>query len=308
VVFKEPQLERLVKVLAIDFGRLITAMVTPFTKDNAIDYGMARKLARQLVQSGSDGLVVSGTTGESPTLSKEEKIELFRVVVDEIGGEATVIAGTGSYNTQDSILTTQAAEKVGVDGVLLVSPYYNKPSQEGLYQHFRAVAESTHLPVMLYNIPGRCSVNINPATVERLASLDNVVALKEAAGSMDQMSDIMRVVPDGFAIYSGDDSLTLPMMALGARGVVSVAAHLVGGKIKDMINAFITGNTTLATKLHLELYPLFKGIFITTNPVPLKAALAMTGWKVGGVRLPLVEVTKEEKSTLKGLLEKQGLI
>jgi len=294
--------------LAMDFGRLITAMVTPFSKDNAIDYTMARKLAKHLVQSGSDGLVVSGTTGESPVLSKEEKIELFRAVVDEVGGQAAVIAGTGSYNTQESIVTTQAAEKVGVDGVLLVAPYYNKPSQEGLYQHFRSVAESTHLPVMLYNIPGRCSVNIAPATVERLAALDNVVALKEAAGSMDQLSEIMRAVPDNFAVYSGDDSLTLPMMALGAKGIVSVAAHLVAGKIKDMINAFMTGNTTLATKLHLELYPLFRGIFITSNPVPVKAALVMTGWKVGGVRLPLVEVTKEEKNALKGLLEKQGLI
>ncbi|HUW64447.1 MAG TPA: 4-hydroxy-tetrahydrodipicolinate synthase [Spirochaetia bacterium] len=294
--------------MAMDFGRLITAMVTPFSKDNAIDYTMARKLAKHLVQSGSDGLVVSGTTGESPVLSKEEKIELFRAVVDEVGGQAAVIAGTGSYNTQESIVTTQAAEKVGVDGVLLVAPYYNKPSQEGLYQHFRSVAESTHLPVMLYNIPGRCSVNIAPATVERLAALDNVVALKEAAGSMDQLSEIMRAVPDNFAVYSGDDSLTLPMMALGAKGIVSVAAHLVAGKIKDMINAFMTGNTTLATKLHLELYPLFRGIFITSNPVPVKAALVMTGWKVGGVRLPLVEVTKEEKNALKGLLEKQGLI
>jgi len=301
-------LERLVKVLAMDFGRLITAMVTPFTKDGAVDYAMARKLAKHLVQSGSDGLVVAGTTGESPTLTKEEKIELFRAVVDEVGGQAAVIAGTGSYNTQESILTTQAAEKVGVDGVLLVAPYYNKPSQEGLYQHFRAVAESTHLPVMLYNIPGRTSVNVTPATVERLAALDNVVAVKEAAGQMDQVSELMRAVPDGFAVYSGDDSLTLPMLALGAKGVVSVASHLVAGKMKDMINAFSTGNITLATKLHLELFPLFKGIFITTNPVPVKAALAMVGWKTGGVRLPLVEATKEERNTLKALLEKQGLI
>lgn len=294
--------------MAIDFGRLITAMVTPFNKDNAIDYTMARKVAKYLVGSGSDGLVVSGTTGESPVLSVEEKIELFRTVVDEVGGQAAVIAGTGSYNTHESILTTQAAEKVGVDGVLLVSPYYNKPSQEGLYRHFRSVAESTNLPVILYNVPGRCSVNISPATVERLAVCDNIVALKEASGSMDQLSEVMNVVPDDFAIYSGDDSVTLPMLALGAKGVISVASHLVGPKIKDMINAFITGNTTLATKLHLELYPLFKGIFITTNPVPVKAALTMTGWNVGGVRLPLVEATKEEKSALKVILEKQGLI
>jgi len=209
--------------LVNDFGRVLTAMITPFNRDMAVDYNIARKLARHLAQSGSDGLVVCGTTGESPTLTKEEKIELFRVVVEEVGGQAVVIAGTGGYNTASSIELTQAAEKVGVDGVLQVCPYYNKPSQEGLYQHFKAIASSTHLPVMLYNVPARTSVNILPATLARLAEISNIIAIKEAAGSIDQVGELRCNLPDGFDIYSGDDSFTLPMLALGAKGVVSVA-------------------------------------------------------------------------------------
>ncbi|MFZ5591879.1 MAG: 4-hydroxy-tetrahydrodipicolinate synthase [Bacillota bacterium] len=291
-----------------DFGRLITAMITPYDRNMQVDYQLARKLARHLVQNGSDGLVVCGTTGESPVLSKEEKVELFRAVVEEVGGQATVIAGTGGNNTQASIELTRAAEKAGVDGVMLVCPYYNKPSQEGLYQHFKAVATSTNLPVMLYNIPGRTGINLLPATVARLAEIDNIVAIKEAAGSMDQVSELRRVLPDDFVIYSGDDSLTLPMLALGARGIVSVAAHLVGNEIKQMINAFMAGNITLATQLHLKLYPLFKGLFITTNPVPLKTALTLLGWPVGGPRLPLVETTAQEKESIKKVMEQAGLL
>ncbi|MGQ9557689.1 MAG: 4-hydroxy-tetrahydrodipicolinate synthase [Desulfurispora sp.] len=291
-----------------DFGRLITAMITPYDKNMQVDYQLARKLARHLVQNGSDGLVVCGTTGESPVLSKEEKVELFRAVVEEVGGQATVLAGTGSYNTQASIELTRAAEKAGVDGVMLVCPYYNKPSQEGLYQHFKAVAASTNLPVMLYNIPGRTGINLLPATVARLAEIDNIVAIKEAAGSMDQVSELRRVLPDDFAIYSGDDSLTLPMLALGARGIVSVAAHVVGNEIKQMLNAFMAGNVKLATQLHLKLYPLFKGLFITTNPVPLKAAMTLLGWPVGGPRLPLVEATSQEKESIKKVMEQAGLL
>lgn len=291
-----------------DFGRLITAMITPYDKNMQVDYQLARKLARHLVQNGSDGLVVCGTTGESPVLSQEEKVELFRAVVEEVGGQATVIAGTGSYNTRASVELTRAAEKAGVDGVMLVCPYYNKPSQEGLYQHFKAVAASTNLPVMLYNIPGRTGINLLPATVARLAEIDNIVAIKEAAGSMDQVSELRRVLPDDFAIYSGDDSLTLPMLSLGARGIVSVAAHLVGNEIKQMLNAFMAGNVKLATQLHLKLYPLFKGLFITTNPVPLKAAMTLLGWPVGGPRLPLVEATAQEKESIKKVMEQAGLL
>lgn len=289
--------------MIIDFGRVLTAMVTPFNKDLSVNYTQARKLARYLVQKGSDGLVVAGTTGESPTLAKEEKVELFKAVVEEVGGEAVVIAGTGGYDTAETITLTIAAQKAGVDGVMLVAPYYNKPSQEGLYQHFSAVAKNTDLPIMLYNIPGRTSVNLLPATAARLAQISNIVALKEASGSMDQLSELRRLLPDDFAFYSGDDSLTLPCLSLGAKGVVSVVSHLIGERIKDMINAYTSGNTTLATEIHLELFPLFKGMFITTNPVPVKAAMNMLGWQVGKPRLPLVEATDKEKEEIKGLLE-----
>lgn len=291
-----------------DFGRVLTAMITPFNKDMAVDYNVARKLARHLAQTGSDGLVVCGTTGESPTLTTEEKMELFRVVVEEVGGQVVVIAGTGGYDTASSIELTHAAEKVGVDGVMTVCPYYNKPSQEGLYQHFKAIASSTHLPVMLYNIPVRTGVNLLPETVVRLSEIGNIIAIKEASGSMDQMSQLRRSLPDSFAIYSGDDSLTLPMMALGAKGIVSVASHLIGPRIQEMVDAFTTGNTTLATQIHLQMLPLFKGLFITTNPVPIKAAMNITGWQVGIPRLPLVEATAEEKEKIKQLLADMNLI
>lgn len=294
--------------MATDFGRVLTAVVTPFDKDMAVNYDQARKLARHLAEAGSDGLVVAGTTGESPTLSREEKIELFRVIVEEVGGQATVLAGTGSYDTAGSVALTQAAEKVGVDGVMLVAPYYNKPSQEGLYQHFKTIAKSTNLPVLLYNIPGRTGVNLLPATVARLAEIENIVAIKEAAGSMDQVSELRRLLPDHFAIYSGDDSLTLPMLSLGAKGVVSVASHVVGPRVKEMVNAFMAGNVTLATQIHLQLYPIFKGLFITTNPVPVKTALNMLGFQVGPPRLPLVEATPAEKESIKKVLAELKLL
>jgi 4-hydroxy-tetrahydrodipicolinate synthase len=299
---------RKVNDLAIDFGRLLTAMVTPLDKDLSVNYDQAKKLARYLVDTGSEGVVVAGTTGESPTLTKEEKVELFKVIVEEVGGKATVIAGTGGNNTADSIALTRAAEKAGVDGVMLVGPYYNKPSQEGLYRHFKTVAESTDLPVMLYNIPGRTAVNILPDTVSRLAGVENIVAIKEASGSLDQVSELRRILPDSFALYSGDDSMTLPLLALGGKGVISVAAHLVGSKMKDMINAFASGNITMATKLHMELFPVFKAMFVTTNPVPVKASLNMMGWQVGEPRLPLVEASDDEKDTIKSVLAEQGIL
>jgi 4-hydroxy-tetrahydrodipicolinate synthase len=283
-------------------------MVTPLEKDMAVNYGLARKLARHLAESGSDGLVVAGTTGESPTLSREEKIELFRVIVEEVGGRVSVLAGTGSNDTASSVALTQAAEKVGVDGVMVVAPYYNKPSQEGLYQHFKTIAESTNLPVLLYNIPGRTGVNVLPATVARLAEIENIVAIKEAAGSMDQISELRRLLVDHFSIYSGDDSLTLPVLSLGGKGVVSVASHIAGMRLKEMINAFMSGNVTLATQIHLGLYPLFKGLFITSNPVPVKAALNMLGYQVGPPRLPLVEATPAEKESIKKVLAELKLL
>ncbi|MDD3653097.1 MAG: 4-hydroxy-tetrahydrodipicolinate synthase [Desulfotomaculaceae bacterium] len=291
-----------------DFGLVITAMVTPFYDNLKINFSQAKKLACQLVDSGSDGLVIAGTTGESPVLSKEEKIELFNTIVEQVGGKATVIAGTGSNSTADSILLTQAAQKAGVDGVLLVAPYYNKPTQEGLYRHFKAIAESTDLPVMLYNIPGRTSINILPETVVRLSRISNIVAIKESSGSMDQVSELKRLLPEHYAIYSGDDSLTLPILSLGGKGVVSVASHLVGQQIKEMINAYTSGNTALATKIHLDLMPIFKGMFITTNPAPVKAALNLKGMQVGGLRLPMAEVTDLEREKIKTLLENENLL
>lgn len=294
--------------MAIDFGRVLTAMITPFKNDMTVDFDQVKKLAHHLVQSGTDGLVVAGTTGESPTLSKEEKIELFRVVVEEVGGDAVVIAGTGSNNTADSIALTQAAEKLGADGIMLVCPYYNKPSQEGLYQHFKAIAESTNLPVMLYNVPGRTAANLLPQTVVRLSAIENIVAIKEASGSLDQVSELRRNLPDHFAIYSGDDSLTLPILALGGKGIVSVASHIIGPQLQEMINAFNSGNVTIATKIHCSLFPVFKTLFITSNPVPLKAALNMLGWQVGGPRLPLVEAIQAEKEMIKKTLSEAKLV
>lgn len=294
---------------AVDFGRVLTAMVTPFNPDLSINYNQAQKLARYLVENGSDGLVVCGTTGESPTLNKEEKVSLFKAIVEEVGGKATVIAGTGSYDTEASITLTKEAEKVGCDGVMLVAPYYNKPSQEGLYRHFRKIAESTSLPVILYNIPSRTGINVLPATIARLAAdVPNIVAVKEAAGNIDQVSELWRVLPESFAIYSGDDSLTLPMLAIGAKGIISVASHVAGKQIQEMIDAFTSGNTTLAANLHKTLYPLFKGLFITTNPVPVKTALHLKGFAVGGVRLPLVDATTSEIESVKGVLKKLELL
>ena len=295
-------------VLGVYFGRVLTAMVTPFKNDLTIDYEQVKKLARHLVQSGSDGLVISGTTGESPTLTKEEKAELFRVVVEEVGGDAVVIAGTGSNDTASTIELTQIAEKVGADGVLLVAPYYNKPSQEGLYHHFKSIAQSTNLPIMLYNIPGRTAVNVLPQTVVRLFEIDNIVAIKEASGNLDQVSELRRLLPDHFAIYSGDDSLTLPILSLGGTGVVSVASHIIGQRIQEMVNAFSLGNITMAAKIHCSIFPVFKGMFITTNPVPVKNSLNMLGWQVGGPRLPLVDATAEEKDAIKKMLSDANLL
>jgi 4-hydroxy-tetrahydrodipicolinate synthase len=290
------------------FGPVITAMVTPMDRLLAVDYERAAALAKRLVDSGSDGLVVCGTTGESPTLTDEERVRLFRTVREAVGGRAKVIAGTGTYNTAHSIHLTREAERVGCDGVLLVNPYYNKPSQEGLYQHFKAVAESTSLPVMLYNIQSRTSVNCEPATIARLAEIRNIVAVKEASGSLDQMSQIRKLTPPEFHLYSGDDSLTLPLLAVGGTGIVSVAAHLAGREIKAMIQAFQAGDVRQALTLHLRLWPLFKVLFITTNPTPVKAALALAGFDVGGLRLPLVEVTVREREQIASVLKELALL
>ena len=283
-------------------------MVTPFTAEGEVDYQGASKLALRLVENGSDGLVIAGTTGESPTLSTEEKISLFSTVVETVGGKATVIAGTGTNDTKKSIELTKEAEKTGVDGIMAVVPYYNKPPQEGLFQHFKAIAETTSLPVMVYNIPGRTGINITPQTMVRLAQIDNIVALKEAAGDLNQAAEMIKLLPKDFLVYSGDDSLTLPIMSVGGAGVISVAAHVVGRRLKTMVDDYVQGRISEAAKTHQELLPLFKVLFITANPIMVKAALQLLGFEVGSLRLPLVEATSEQHEELKSVLQDLGLI
>ena len=283
-------------------------MVTPFDDNLAVDYGQARVVARHLVDNGSDAIVVAGTTGESPTLTREEKLELFRVVVDEVGSQARVIAGTGSNITADSVALTRDAEKTGVHGVMLVTPYYNKPPQEGLYNHFKTIAGATNLPVMLYNVPGRTGANLLPATVVELAKIDNIVALKEACGSLDQVSEARMLLPEDFLVYSGDDSLTLPMLSLGCCGIVSVVGHVVGRELQEMIKAFLAGDHKQAAAIHLKLFPVFKALFVTTSPIPVKAAMNMIGVNVGGLRPPLVAAGEQEKAVIAGALKAVGVI
>ncbi|MCX7779335.1 MAG: 4-hydroxy-tetrahydrodipicolinate synthase [Negativicutes bacterium] len=291
-----------------NFGRVLTAMVTPFHDDLSVNYQAAAELAHYLVANGSDGLVVAGTTGESPTLTKEEKLKLFDAVLTAVGDRASVIAGTGSNDTRASITLTQEAEKIGVHGVMAVGPYYNKPPQEGFYQHFKAIAESTALPIIVYNVPGRTGSNIQPPTIARLAEYKNIVAVKEASGSLEQASEIIRNTPPGFMVYSGDDSLTLPMLAVGGTGVISVASHIVGKEMQEMIRAFITGDTIRAQQIHLTLTPFFKVIFITTNPIPIKTAVNMIGQNAGPLRLPLVPATPGECEQLKKVMQQLNVL
>lgn len=291
----------------MDFGRLITAMVTPFDAEGKIDWETTGRLIDYLIgEQQTDSIVVCGTTGESPTLDDEEKIALYKFAVERAAGRVPVIAGTGSNNTAHSIHLTKEAEAAGADGVLLVSPYYNKPSQEGLYQHFRAIAESTKLPVMLYNVPGRTGVNLNVDTTLRLAEIPNIVATKDCAPT-EQLSAIAAGAPAHFKVYSGDDSQTLPALAVGAYGIVSVTSHIIGREMKQMINAYVEGRTAEAARLHQQLSPIFKGLFNcphpVTNPVPVKYALNHLGIPVGGVRLPLVPLTEAEAAFVRILLD-----
>lgn len=293
----------------VDFGRVITAMVTPFTPDlKEVDFDKAARLAELLVNTGSDSIVVAGTTGESPTLSTEEKLGLFRAVVEAVGDRAKVIAGTGGNSTASSIELTREAENLGVHGIMLVVPYYNKPPQEGLIAHFTAIADSTRLPIILYNIPGRTGINMTPATIETLSRVENIVGVKEASGNLEQVTDIRSRTPSSFKIYSGDDSLTLPIVSVGGEGVVSVASHIAGKEIKQMIDAFHEGNVSLAADLNSKLFPLFKALFVTTNPIPLKAALKLTGFDVGGVRPPLVEAGEGELAVIEKALRALGYL
>ena len=291
-----------------NLGTVITAMITPFDEELQVDLKKMEQLTERLIQLGSDGLVVTGTTGESPTLTMEEGLSLYECVIKTAAGRVPVIAGTGSNNTQQSIELTRKAEELGADAIMLVTPYYNKPPQDALYAHFSSIASATSLPIMLYNVPGRTSRNIEAETVARLAQIDNIIAIKEASGDLDQVSKIRRLTPPEFTIYSGDDSLTLPIMAVGGKGVVSVASHIVADRIQTMVKAFKCGQVEEAARCHRELLPIFQAMFVTTNPIPVKAALKLTGFDVGGLRLPLAEATTEEVAFIKQVLVEAALL
>jgi len=275
-------------------GRLLTAMVTPFDSHGEVDYQQAKKLALALLDSGSDGVVVSGTTGESPTLSREEKLRLFAETKSAVADRGVVIAGTGNNDTKESQQVTREAEKIGVDACLLVVPYYNRPTQQGLWEHFRNIAQSTTLPCIIYNVPSRTVTNLTADTLIKLSQIDNIVGVKEASGDLGQISAIIQGTREDFLVYSGNDSDTFPMLALGGYGVISVASHLVGIQIKDMMERFLNGEVREAAKIHRHLLPLINALFIVSNPVPLKWALNHVGFPVGKPRLPLVE--PDEKS------------
>jgi len=284
-------------------GRLLTAMVTPFNEDGAVDYEQAKKLASALLNSGSEGLVVVGTTGESPTLIREEEIRLFSEVKAAVGERGTVIAGTGSNSTAEALKATREAERIGVDACLLVVPYYNKPTQEGLYQHFKAIAESTSLPCILYNVPSRTVTSLSADTTIKLSHIDNIIGTKEASGNLEQISKIISNAKEDFLVWSGNDSDTLPILALGGYGVISVASHLVGNQIKKMINSAISGKTDEAASIHRRLLPLFNALFVVSNPIQIKYALNHVGFNVGKPRLPLTESDEKSAAIIKDILK-----
>lgn len=292
------------------FGRLLTAMVTPFNADGSVNYEKAADLAEWLINNGSDGLVVAGSTGEAATMSAEEKLELFRVVVNRINKRVPVIAGTGSNNTADSVKMTKMAEAMGVDGALIVGPYYNKPTQEGFYQHFAAVAQSTGLPIIVYNVPGRTASNISPAIVARLAAdFENIVAIKEAAGNVAQVAELYSVQPEEFTIYSGDDGLIIPFMSVGATGLISVLSNIGGGILQDVMQAYEDGRVREAAKLNARMVPLANAMFIETNPIPVKAAVTLvTGIDAGQPRLPLTPMEPANKAKMVAVLQEYGLV
>jgi 4-hydroxy-tetrahydrodipicolinate synthase len=286
----------------VHFGRVSTAMVTPFDKKGHIDFSKTTQLVNYLIDHGTDSLVVAGTTGESPTLSKEEKLALFNHVVKVVAKRIPVIAGTGSNNTYASAELTKRAEQLGVDGIMLVAPYYNKPNQEGLFQHFKTVAAATTLPVMIYNIPARSSVNIHPETIIRLSKIANIVAVKEASGDLNAMTHIIANTDRDFDLYSGDDAIAIPVLSIGGAGVVSVASHVMGNEMQEMVKAFLEGDNEKAAKLHQKLLPIMQGLFAAPSPAPVKTALQIKGLDVGSVRLPLVPLTEQERATLSKLL------
>ena len=284
-------------------GRLITAMVTPFNAKGEVDHKQAQKLAKALINSGSDGLLVTGTTGERPTMTDDEQLKLFASVREAIGAKGTIIAGTGGNCTRESIAMTKEAERLGIDAVLLVVPYYNKPTQEGLYQHFKAIAESTSLPCILYNVPARTVTNMAPETAIRLSQVDNIVGVKEASGNLEQIAKIIQGARGDFLVWSGNDSDTFPVMAMGGYGVISVASHLVGKQIQAMIQQTVRGKMKEAAAIHLNLLPLINALFIVSNPIPVKYALNHVGFRVGKPRLPLTEPDDKSKALIEATLK-----
>ncbi len=287
----------------IQFGRVSTAMVTPFDKKGHIDFPKTTQLVNHLIENGTDSLVIAGTTGESPTLTKEEKLALFRHVVRVVDKRIPVIAGTGGNDTYASIDLTKKAAATGVDAVMVVAPYYNKPNQEGLYQHFKEIAVSTSLPIMVYNIPGRTAINILPETIIRLSEIENIVAVKEASGDLSAMARIIAGTDEDFLLYSGDDGLTIPVLSIGGYGIVSVASHVIGNEMQAMIQAFFNGDYKTAAKQHQQLLPIMEGLFTAPNPTPVKTSLQLKGIDVGSVRLPLVPLTEQERNALIALFK-----
>ncbi|MFC0188842.1 4-hydroxy-tetrahydrodipicolinate synthase [Fictibacillus aquaticus] len=287
----------------MNFGNISTAMVTPFDSKGNIDLNRTTKLIRHLLNNGSDSLVVAGTTGESPTLTNEEKIALLRHVVKTVDGKAPVIAGTGSNNTRASIELSKKAEAEGADAIMIVAPYYNKPSQAGIVAHYKAIAESVSIPVMAYNVPGRTVVSFSVDTVKRLADIPNITALKDAGGNLDNMAAVIEETREDFLLYCGDDSLTLPSLAIGASGIVSVASHVIGNEMQEMISLFKAGNVKDAASLHRRLLPVMNEMFKAPSPAPVKTALQLKGLDVGGVRLPLLPLDENERKSLSAVLQ-----
>ncbi|WP_017796823.1 4-hydroxy-tetrahydrodipicolinate synthase [Oceanobacillus kimchii] len=286
----------------MNFGKVLTAMVTPFDKHEEIDFQALDYLIDHLINNGSDGLVVAGTTGESPTLTHGERMKLFEYVVKKVNGVVPVIAGTGSNYTKASIELTKEVSKTGVDGVMLVAPYYNKPSQDSMYEHFKVIAESTELPVMLYNVPGRTGVDMDVSTVVRLSQIDNIVSIKDASGNLEKMTNIIRLTDENFSVYSGEDSLTLPALAIGAAGIVSVSSHIIGNDMQEMIHRFEQGQVAEAANIHQRVLPVMQEMFANPSPVPVKTALNIQSVPVGKVRLPLIELNDEQLQNLQSVL------
>jgi 4-hydroxy-tetrahydrodipicolinate synthase len=287
-------------------GEVLTAIVTPFDKDGAVDYDRFRALARHVIESGADGLVVAATTGESPTLTDDEKLELWAASVDEVGGRATVIASTGTYSTAHSVHLTEHAHELGVDGFLVVTPYYNKPPVPGIVAHFRAIAEATDRPIVVYNIPQRVVVNLEPEALAQLAEIPNVTAVKQATTDPGQARRILSETD--LALYAGNDDLLLPFLELGGVGGILVYTHVVGARVRELVTRFKDGDVEGARAIDAELRPVIEALAVTTNPIPVKAALAMLGHDVGSLRLPLIEASDEQKSLIRGTLERVGVL